>query len=86
MTEFLIQTREIEDHRKLEFVIQSFSNLEIGESIVIIEDQDPQNLVQEIERFLDDDCNIEFMNQGPTEWRVRFIKQKTQGCCGCCGA
>ena len=82
--EFLIQINEIADHRRLEFVVQSIGNLEIGESIVILEKEDPHNLVLQVERFYEDDCLIEYLDQGPSDWKVRFVRQKPQGCCGCC--
>ncbi|HEX7674765.1 MAG TPA: DUF2249 domain-containing protein [Bdellovibrio sp.] len=84
MKEFAIRAQEIPGPQRHSFILQSFENLEPGEALVIINTHDPIPLIRQMQDIHGPQLGIEYLAKGPTEWQVRFIKNKVEGCCGCC--
>lgn len=85
MTEFVIEAQKIPATTRHAFIIESFDNLEGGDSLVIINNHDPVPLLRFFQNSRTDLFEEEYLEKGPEVWRLKLTKKKTEGCCGFCG-
>ncbi|MDG0816904.1 DUF2249 domain-containing protein [Bdellovibrio svalbardensis] len=85
MTEFVIEVQKMEPQHRHAFIFQQFDNLQGGESILIVNNHDPLPLLRQFRETRPEQFVDEYLQKGPTEWRLRLTKKKKEGCCGFCG-
>lgn len=86
MTEFIIEAQKISPAQRHAFIFESFDNLEAEDSIVVVNSHDPVPLLVQLQSQRPDTFTTEYLEEGPTVWRVRITKMKKEGCCGFCGS
>ncbi len=73
-------------------IFQTFDALEVGSSILLVNDHDPIPLRHQFEQQRSGQFSWDYEEKGPKEFRVRISKNsngdKDDGgsCCGCCGS
>lgn len=85
MTEFVIEAQEIPATTRHAIIVESFDNLEGGDSLVIVNSHDPIPLLRFFQNSRTDQFVEEYLEKGPEVWRLRLTKKKEEGCCGYCG-
>jgi uncharacterized protein (DUF2249 family) len=85
MNDFVIEAQKIPGHERHAFIFKSFDNLAAGESLVIVNNHDPVPLLNQFRQHRPDAFVHEYLEEGPTCWRLRLTKKKSEGCCGFCG-
>jgi len=86
MKEFVIEAQKIPPQERHQFIFKSFDNLEGGEALVVINTHDPLALIRQMQEHRPNQLSYDYIERGPKEWRVRFVKIKKEGCCGFCGS
>lgn len=84
MKEFVIEAQKIDASQRHSFIFESFDNLEGGESLVIVNNHDPKPLLRQFGEIRPDQFVDEYLEKGPTVWKLRLTKKKNEGCCGFC--
>lgn len=85
MNDFVIEAQKIPGPERHNFIFKSFDNLEGGESLVIVNSHDPVPLLNQFLERRADAFVHEYLEKGPSCWRLRLTKKKKEGCCGFCG-
>ncbi|WP_041798914.1 DUF2249 domain-containing protein [Rhodopseudomonas palustris] len=71
-TERVLDVREIPPQQRHEIIPRLFDNLQPGQGMQIIVDHDPRPLRYFFESVHGDDCQWNYLEQGPEVWRVEL--------------
>ncbi|MDD4976057.1 MAG: DUF2249 domain-containing protein [Bacteriovorax sp.] len=85
MNDMIIDAQKIPGPVRHATIFQTFAELQIGSSLVIINNHDPRPLLNQFTEQMPGQFTQEYLAQGPIEWKVKITKIKKEGCCGCCG-
>ncbi|HIW33769.1 MAG TPA: DUF2249 domain-containing protein [Candidatus Paenibacillus intestinavium] len=70
-----INATEYPPHLKHKMIFETFNRLNVGESMLLINDHDPKPLRFQFESMYADLYNWEYVQQGPTLFQVKISKQ-----------
>lgn len=84
MENTLIEAQSIPQEKRIEFIFQSFDSLKMGDSITIINNHDPEKLLNKFKEYRPSQFTAEYLATGPVEWKLMLTKKKIEGGCGCC--
>jgi uncharacterized protein (DUF2249 family) len=85
MTDFVIEAQQIPGPQRHEYIFNCFDNLAGGESLVIVNTHDPIPLLRQLSETKTGQFQHEYLEQGPSQWRLKITKNKKESCCGFCG-
>lgn len=85
MTDFLIEAQKIPATDRYAFIFKTFNNLALGESLTVVNTDDPLPSLLELTQLREHDFDHEYIEKGPEHWKVKLTKRKKEGCCGFCG-
>jgi len=74
MTTDVIDVRQVPKPQRHPLIFARFSGLAIGEAFVLVNSHDPRHLRAEFERDLPGSFTWEYLEKGPSAWRVRIVK------------
>src|SRR5262249_33592822 len=84
-----IDVREIAPRDRHPTIFSTFRSLAVGETLELINDHDPVPLYYQFQAEMPGDFGWDYIQAGPSVWRVRIKKlasSKHDGpCCGSCG-
>lgn len=84
MSEFTIEAQSIPAPDRHEFILKSFANLNPEETLLIVNNHDPRPLVEQMKSVFGKLLEYNYVESGPNVWKVRFVRKKSEGCCGFC--
>ena len=67
-----LDVRTEEPRRRHELIFESFTDLPLGESYVLVNDHDPKPLRYQFEAENVGEFSWEYLEEGPEVWRVRI--------------
>jgi uncharacterized protein (DUF2249 family) len=73
-TQRVLDVRPIPPREKHPAIFDTFNELEIGESFVLVNDHDPKPLRYQFEYEHTDQFDWQYLEQGPTVWAVRISR------------
>lgn len=90
MSDTILNFDSFEPRVQQAIVFSLYEGLRDGESFHIQNSSDPAVLYKELTSLKIPSMNWEYLEQGPTTWRIRISKSsnkeaKGHGCCGVCG-
>jgi len=85
MTNTIINEATIPGLEKHAVLFNAFDDLGTGESLVIIDNHDPRSILNQFYDERPAQFTEEYLELGPSEWKVKLTKMKREGCCGSCG-
>lgn len=91
--ESIFDTRNFEGRAQGALVLSLFDGLREGQSFVIVTDNDPSPLCQQLDSFEAANLHWEYVQKTRDLWALRIAKltgresamNRTGGCCGSCG-
>lgn len=72
-----LDIRPLPPPRKADTVLATFDRLEVGESFVLVDDQDPAALQSRLETERPGQGQWSYLQRGPYVWHVRVERQPT---------
>ncbi|MDM4767312.1 DUF2249 domain-containing protein [Pelomonas sp. SE-A7] len=82
----VLDLRRIPPYERHPMIFSHFAQLLAGDSFELVNDHDPQPLRQQFQAQWPDGFDWQYLEQGPSVWRVRIArKAEARSCCGCCG-
>jgi uncharacterized protein (DUF2249 family) len=69
-----VDVRDVPKPQRHPMIFQRFSKLAVGEAFVLINGHDPRHLHDEFERDYPRRYSWDYVETGPTEWRIRIGK------------
>ncbi len=72
-----LDVRPLRKPDKRPAIFATYADLPVGESFVVINDRDPKHLHEEFEADYAGSCDWEYIEKGPTVWRIRISKLTT---------
>lgn len=84
MKNVIIHAQEIEPATRHAHIFQEFDSLAAGESLTIVNSHDPFPLLNQFTQNRENQFTSEYLENGPTTWKVKLTKKMKEGCCGCC--
>lgn len=66
-------------------LVSNFDNLASGEELLITNETNPMMMLSQLSIERPNEFTVEYLTEGPKEWKVKITKNKKEGCCGCCG-
>ena len=69
-----VDVRDVPKPQRHPMIFQRFSKLAVGEAFVLINGHDPRHLHDEFERDYPRRYSWNYVETGPTEWRIRIGK------------
>lgn len=83
-----IDVRQVEPRERHALIFNTFKSLGPGESMELINDHDPRPLRTQFDAQLSGRFSWDYVESGPTTWRVLITKLGGHAdgqCCGSCG-
>ncbi len=77
----VLDVRAIAPFQRHQLIFSRFEQLQDGESLLLVNDHDPQPLRMQFEAALGHRFTWEYEQQGPDLWKIRISKLH---CCGSC--
>ena len=65
-------------------IFKEYESLKSGDSFVLVNDHDPVPLIAQLKEKYSTEFNFDYVEKGPSQWKVRFSKAMKTSCCGCC--
>ena len=84
MKEFIIEAPKIDPSIRHSFIFNKFDELAEGDSIVIVNNHDPKPLLHQFGEQRTGQFAEEYLEKGPSIWKLKIMKKKSEGCCGFC--
>lgn len=84
MQDLIIEAKKIPGPTRHQFIFTSFDNLEAGQSIIIVNDHVPTPLLNEFFNSREGQFKYSYLEEGPTNWKLKITKAKKDSCCGFC--
>lgn len=84
MNDFIIEAQKIPGPQRHQYIFNCFENLGGGESLVVVNTHDPVPLLRQFHELKGGEFQHEYLEQGPSQWRLKITKNKKEGCCGFC--
>ncbi|OBB85573.1 hypothetical protein A5760_07385 [Mycobacterium colombiense] len=69
-----LDVRQLRKPDKHPTIFASYAALNVGESFVLVNNHDPKHLHDEFEADYPGGYDWEYLDKGPTEWRIRIGK------------
>lgn len=66
-------------------VKKNIEYLNPGDEIILTFTEDPSSLFEHHLKGGGNSIFYEYLDRGPSEWKVLVRKKLSEGCCGCCG-
>ncbi len=90
MIEMIFNVTEIPPWNRHRQLFAAFDQLNVGDSLVLINDHDPRPLNYQLDSERGRSFDWTYLQEGPSEWKVRITKTtnaqaKASHCCGSCG-
>lgn len=86
MTEITIDVQKIVPAERHGLIFQNFDNLSPGQSIIVVNDHDPDPLLKQFRETRPDQFRDEYLQSGPHVWKLKITRTKKESCCGFCGS
>ena len=83
-----LDVRPLAPRERHPLIFSSFSKLEEGQALVLVNDHDPRPLYYTFQAELPGKFSWDYLEQGPDLWRVAITKRRQEPshkCCGSCG-
>lgn len=84
-----LDLRQVSTSERDTLIFERFAQLQPGQALELINDQDPQALNSQFQTHAAGQFNWSYLEQGPAVWRValgKTAKAAGTSCCGgCCG-
>lgn len=83
-----VDVRPIAPRERHPLIFSTFSELQEGESLVLVNDHDPKPLYYTFQAQVPGRFAWDYLEQGPDVWRVAITKRRQEAgstCCGSCG-
>lgn len=71
-----LDVREIPPKKKHPTIFDTFDDLEVGESFVLVNDHDPVPLRYQFQAERPDIFEWEYLDEGPEVWRVQLTRKE----------
>lgn len=82
----LIDVRTIAPRDRHPMIFSTFGKLPPGQALELVNDHDPAPLRSQFEALVPGEFAWDYLEEGPTTWRVAIKRVKAAGsCCGSCG-
>jgi uncharacterized protein (DUF2249 family) len=72
-----LDVRAAEPKRRHDLIFQTFTQLPVGASYVLVNDHDPKPLHYQFEAESPGEFSWEYLDEGPAVWRVRIGRTAT---------
>jgi uncharacterized protein (DUF2249 family) len=72
-----LDVRPLRKTDKRPAIFATYADLPVGDSFVVINDRDPKHVHEEFEADYAASCGWEYIEKGPTVWRIRISKLTT---------
>lgn len=84
-----LDLRELTEARRESSLTNLLELLSKGESFTLLNNADPKPLFKEFESGARSDLKLEYLETGPSAWRLKVTKVESkeeddEGCCGLC--
>ena len=83
--EITIDVQTIVPAERHSFIFKNFDSLDEGQSLIVVNDHDPRPLLRQFQEKRPEQFRDEYLEAGPSVWRVKITRTKKEGCCGFCG-
>ncbi len=70
----VLDVRTVEPRHRHPLIFRTFEGLEVGRSMVLVNDHDPKPLYYQMMAELPGQVGWEYLEQGPEIWRVRITR------------
>lgn len=74
MTAHVIDVRKISPPERHPFIFQTFDNLALGESFILVNDHNPKPLHYQFKIERAEAFTWEYLEDGPEEWQIRVSR------------
>ncbi len=72
--EKIVDVRQTPPPQRHPLIFATYNSLEPGDTFILLNDHDPKPLYYQFHFELGDKFTWEYLEQGPTDWRVRIGK------------
>lgn len=70
----ILDVRSVEPKLRHPMIFETFGRLEVGESMLLINDHDPKPLYYQMMAELHGQVGWQYLEQGPEVWKVRITR------------